>query len=437
MPYFYQTHNNTIGYATNGSSYFTRLWRAKHKKDRLQICNLAKAIYCNGNSGIKYSMGAGGVLSKMGNIKGYAARVKAGMKRKFKGKSTDCSHFVAACAFGAGVPYGGGDHYLNSDDLVKADSLKNFTKHDAQKAFTEGTFQRGDIVAYKKGHNGASVGHVAIVAHDGKSAKHVFDGYMADGSKKPTSTKKIKQAVKDNKKSKKKINKMTKAQLKAYYKQLKKDYDNVVDKINSEKRKEQTAQRKKYIDKLKDLKKDLKNKKKAVKKKIDNYKSDKSRPNSSSSSSSNSGGFEDYEGWDENENEDGEDPDETESDPDEKEPEPVPESVDYYFIRSGPNHFSNNGLYKDYVGNILCKRKLKIPTIVTTIDSWTLTFDMPFTSCAEHSNNILSAQKMSSEKEWKIIIQKPTSSYEDYWIDFKTSLNVVYHILFQIEAESE
>lgn len=431
MPYFYQTHNNTIGYAPNGSSYFTRLWRAKHKKDRLQICNLAKAVYCNGNSGITYSMGAGGVLSKMGNIKGYTARVKAGMKRKFKGRSTDCSHFVAACALGAGVPYGGSDHYLNSDGLVGAPSLAHFTKHDAQKVFTEGTFQRGDIVAYGKGHKGASVGHVAIVAHDGKNAKHVFDGYMADGSKKPTNTKKIKQAIKDNKKSKKKINKMSLAQLKAYYKQLKKDYDNVQAKINKEEKKIQTDERKNYLRKLRDLKKDLKNKKKAVKKKIDNYKNNKERPNSSSSNTTSNNN---YPIWDDGDDEDDLDEEDGNSEED-KDPEPAPESVEYYYIRSGPHHFSNNGLYKDYLGKTFCKRKIKISTIVTTLDTWTLTFDMPFTSYSGHSSNILSAQKMSSDKEWKITIQPPTKTQEDYWIDFKTSLNIEYHILFQIEAE--
>ena len=200
MPNFYQTggsKGNTIIEASYGSGRFKVLWRAKDKGARLRIGNIAEL--CVGK-GINYVWGGTGVYYAFkGGKNSYNTNIKIA-KTKLKNKSTDCSGFASACAKAGGSSMG----IQHSATMVNSSSFANFTKHNAQKVFAAGTYQRGDIVAYV-----GDPGHAAVVAHNGPNvSKNTFKNYCKDGSKKITNkkTEKIKKYIKNYKTDLKKKN---------------------------------------------------------------------------------------------------------------------------------------------------------------------------------------------------------------------------------------
>lgn len=441
MPNFYQTSgpdNDTLRCNSWNSSSFTTLWRAKDAGKRIKIVNIARAIYKNGKSGIKYVWGSSGVYNAM-NGKSYNTNLKKA--QKLKNKTTDCSHFVAACARGAKCSYG----YMSSGDLKRA-NLSNFTKFDAQKEFQNETYQQGDIVCYS-----GNPGHVALVAHNGSKVKSsVFKNYEKDGSKKINDKKTNNIINKYCKHWKKKgVNKHDDSisQLQTYIDNLKKQRKTIQNKITNQKKKKQTEARKKYIQKLEKTKKTLTkainyaNDKLAKMKKKQTNKNKSKPKNVQQNTSQNDNEYDDEQIEKDQYAVDGNiNFDDDESFNDDKEPELQPEAVNYYFIKSGPNYFSqaeNSVAHKDYLGMIYCKRKIKVKTLSTTDSLWDFTFDMPFVSCSGYSSNIINVKKIANN-HWQVFYKKNTQGQiiEEgaYVFKLKTSLGIEYEIRCEIDT---
>ena len=442
MPTFIQTggaKNNTIVRNTyNGG--FTTILRAKDKGTRIKIAAIAEAAYKCG--GMHYTnggrMGLYNAFKKGGN---YNARLKIA-KTKAKGKGVDCSGFSCACTYGAGDPIGSTSWAPNSGALVKG-TFSNYTKHNYQDQVRANKHQRGDIVAYPSKTKGG-MGHVAVIVESGSAIdeeKYFFKNYYKDGSKKITNkkTEKIKKYIKNYKTDLKKKKKKSKQALKNYLAKLKKDKKTINDKYKKWKnKKNKTKAQEAYT---KTLKKTLDKIKKAItatEKAIREYKEPKARPKTQNTAAN------DYTNWDEG-TDDYDDEYDTETD--NAEPVITPEKVDWYYVRSGLNYFSEEEIYdsqnqkvrhKDYMGKIYCKRKLKIPMINVTKNYWDFSFDMPFTSCSSYSANIKSAAMVGGDTtKWRYYLNTNGMGQIQggiYTIIMKTGSGIEYEIRCEIDT---
>lgn len=396
MPTFYQTSGGTV----KKDSYdcgFTTVWRAKDKGTRIRIAAIGKAIVECG--GVKYSKSARGVLaSRIKKGKTYEARLKIA-KTKSKGATTDCTGFAGACMYGAMHPMLLNGWMPNSSSLCSTPdgTFAHYKKLNYKKQLKARTLQRGDIVA-KPNHHGAVVAESMSGINE---KEYFFKNYYKDGSKKkknPT-VEKIKKHIKHYKSKIKKKKKKSKKALKKYYDKVKRERTTIYNKWKKVKnKKNKTTADRKYQKKLKDLLKKLDEKViPAAKKAYENYKSPKKRPKKKTSKKTNST-TNNYTNYDEGISDgDKYDTEYTETEVVDLEPVITPEKVDWYYVRSGLNYFSEEDVYdsknqqvrhKDYIGNIYCKRKLKVPTLNVTSNYWEFDFDMPFSSCSSYPANI-------------------------------------------------
>lgn len=438
MPNFYQTggsKGNTIIEASYGSGRFKVLWRAKDKGARLRIGNIAQL--CVGK-GINYVWGGTGVYNAFKSGKNsYNTNVKIA-KTKLKNKGTDCSGFASACAKAGGSSMG----IQHSATMVNTSSFTNFTKHKAQKVFAAGTYQRGDIVAYV-----GDPGHAAVVAHNGPNVpKDTFKNYKSDGSKiiKNKKTEKIRKHIKNYKTDLKTKKKKSKQALKNYLAKMKAERKTIKAKYKKWKnKKNKTEAQKAYTKKLKNaLNKLNKDVIPSIEKAIRDYKEPKSRPKTQNTSNT---AANNYTNWDEGTDNDNKN--NTEIDTNNAEPVITPEKVDWYYIRSGLNYFSEEEIYdsqnqkvrhKDYMGKIYCKRKLKIPMINVTKNYWDFSFDMPFTSCSSYPASIKSAAMVGGDTtKWRYYLNTNGMGQIQggiYTIMMKTSSGIEYEIRCEIET---
>lgn len=422
MPTFYQTggsKSDTLVCSSGNSGSFTVLWRAKDPKHRMRIAAIGKAA--TDGPAVNYSQGKRqGVYNALAKGKNYTARLNIA-KNKLGGKYTDCSAFASACAMAGGAKMGSG---LQTSSTIANGSFSNFTKHNAQKVFAAGTYQRGDIVS-KGGF------HAAVVAFDGPNCKTNFSkDYYSDGSKKIKNKKTediIKKYCKKSqyKKDTKAKAKQSKAALKKYLKTLKDKQKILKTKYNNNKNKTDKAH-KEYVKKLKTAIDDINNAIDYVQKAIDNYKTkNKSRPKSKTTTTpvDNKG-----------------DNNNTNGDNGDTEPVILPEQINWYYVRSGLNYFTEEVIlgqnstikHKDYMGEIYCKRKLRVPKLYTTKDYWEFQFDMPFTQCTSLPAGIKSAAMVSGNTQiWRYYLNKNNLGQVQsgvYTIKMKTSLGIEYII---------
>lgn len=453
MPIFVQTggsKSNTIIRNRNNTG-FTTILRAKNKQTRIRIAAIAEAAYkCGGMHYTKDGrMGLYKALQKGGN---YAARLKIA-KTKTKGKGVDCSGFSCACTYGAGDPLGSTRWAPNSGALVRGE-FANYTKHSYKNQVDGHKYQRGDIVCYPPPKKGAD-GHVAVIVNSGSAIdedKYFWKNYCKDGSKiiKDKKTNKIITDYCQHWK-KKGVNRHddSKSQLKAYIDDLYKQRRTIKNKLKNQKRKEKTKARKAYIRKLEKAKDALDDAIEYAEKKLKKMKNkkttnkNKNRPKGKTQNATPDKGTTPDEGTtpdDKGNPDEGTGKNTNENMIEDKEPEPEPEKVDYYFIRSGPNYFSqgeNNVLHKDYLGKTYCKRKLKIKTLVTTDSLWDFTFDMPFSSCSYKTANITTVNKIADD-HWQVFFAKNAqgqiAAEGTYTFKLKTSLDIEYEITCDIET---
>lgn len=441
MPNFCETTSgHTVKRTSHSGSSFTTLWRAKDKQTRMRIALIANA--CCGK-GLIYSnprrLELKSFFEKKGN---FSARLKAAQQGKIKGKHVDCSGFTCACTAAAGVSTGA----ATSGPFSKGGftNVNKFKRCNKSKQFNQGTYQRGDIVAYPSKTKGG-MGHVAIIASDGPNVpKNTFDGYYKDGTKKIKNpkTEKIRKHIKNYKTDLKKKKKKSKKALKNYLAKMKAERKTIKAKYKKWKNKKNkteaqiayTKKLKKALDKL--------NKKviPAIEKAIRDYKEPKVRPKSKNTV------VNDDIDWDEG-TDDYDDEYNTETDTDNAEPVITPEKVDWYYVRSGLNYFSEEEIYdsknqkvrhKDYMGKIYCKRKLKIPMINVTKSYWDFSFDMPFTSCSSYPAGIKSAAMVGGDTtKWRYYLNKNKMGQIQggiYTIIMKTGSGIEYEIRCEIDT---
>ena len=425
-----ETIGHTVNHRTGGQT-FTTIQRAKDKKHRIRIAAIANE--CCGK-GLAYSspqrLQLKSFFEKIGT---FAGRLSAIKKGKIKGKHVDCSGFACACAAGGGASIG-----ASTSGTITDSTFSKYTKLSYAKQVAAGTWQRGDIVARH--------GHAAVIAYDGPNCKTNFskEGYFSDGTKKikNAKTEKIRKYVKNYKTDLKKKKKKSKQALKNYITKLKKDKKIINDKYKKWKnKKNKTEAQEAYTKTLKNTLKKIKKAITATEKAIRDYKEPKSRPKTQNTSSTTAN---DYTNWDEG-TDDYDDEYDTETD--NAEPVITPEKVDWYYIRSGLNYFSEEEIYdsqnqkvrhKDYMGKIYCKRKLKIPMINVTKSYWDFSFDMPFTSCSSYPAGIKSAAKVGGDTtKWRYYLNtNGTGQIQSgiYTIKMKTSSGIEYEIRCEIET---
>ena len=429
---------HTVGYG-NGNQQFQTIHRAKDPKHRVQIALIARES-CG--KGIKYSQpGHADYFNFLAKYKNVTSRLKA-IKTKAKYHTCDCSGFASACALGGGASFG-----IRDSRQIANGTFSKFKHLSFKNQINAGTWQRGDIVAKN--------GHAAVIVDDGPNCTYNFDKHFyKDGSKKITSKtlKKIRDDYVIHYKRQEKKHEGSAKELQAYINKMKKARETLLTKINNQKKKEKTIRRDEYIKKLKKTRKQLltainyaKDRLKKIKNKKNTKdgakKSKKKSKTTQTTTTTNESDYDDE--YDDEYDYEYDDEDLTKED---TEPVILPEQVDYYFIRSGPSYYAPTNVqgvdYKDYIGKVFCKRKVKIPTLVAENNEWTFNFDLNFQSASFDEAEIKSITKVSgNDNIWKVITKVDNTTGRvpagQYKFTMTTSAGIVYNFMCQIESFEE
>lgn len=424
MPTYCETKNGSISHRTWNQN-FTTVQRAKDKKTRMRIAEIANAC-CD--KGLVYTKGGRHQLryyfEKIGS---YAGRLKAAQKGKIKGKGIDCSGFCNACCSAAGASMSGS----NSAQITNGHFSK-YKKLSYANQLRAGTLQRGDVVARN--------GHAAIIAKDmGNVPKDTFKNVKTDGSKKIVDKKYneiVSKYLKKNKwKSKLKKKKSLKT-LNKYLSDLQAAKRTIQKKIDKYEKKKQTDAVKAFLRKLRKRRGQLTTAIGKCKSKIQNLKKKQSDNNKTSNSP----------GSDENyitttttsttteasttTTTTTEDPESTED----------PETYNLQWIYAGPNRFitKNEITYKDYVGDTFCDRATTINSFIVTNEGyWDIEFDMPFQTLYQKSGNLQVIKK--DNNNWRFIPDNSNDIQKSgkYVFTLKTGANTLFTFTIILVVEDD